>query len=213
MVNSAYPRLFGKALFVCFTASTLALAFSAPGVNAKLRGVGGHFDAAVQDGAASTKPDYSKEPFVEEAASVKMAFQNDGTSTLDTYDRVRIQSDAGVQRYSIARFQYESATQGVTIDFIRVRKPDGTVVVTPSDGIQDIAADITREAPFYSDLREKQAAVKGLGVGDLLEIQARWQTTKPLVPGQFWLELNFDHDHVLLEDKVEISIPRDRAIR
>src|SRR5579864_3222708 len=154
-----------------------------------------------QGAAASAKPDYSKESLVQEAASAKVAFQNDGTGTLETYDRIRIQSDAGVQRYSITRFPYESATQSVTIDYIRVRKPDGTVVVTPSEDIQDIPADVTRQAPFYSDLREKQAAVKGLSVGDSLEIQASWQTTKPLAPGQFWFAFNFEHDNIVLDQK------------
>jgi tetratricopeptide (TPR) repeat protein len=213
MVHSSHPHISRKAAIVCVLALAIALGFLARGVQAQRSGVGGHFDAGMQSAAAATKPDYSNEPFVEEAASVKIAFQNDGTSTLETYDQIRIQSDAGVQRYSIARFPYESAIQSITIDFIRVRKSDGTVVVTPLEGIQDIPTDITRQAPSYSDLREKQVAVKGLGVGDSIEMQAHWQTTKPLVPGQFWFAFNFEHDNIMLDEKVEISVPKDRAIK
>jgi tetratricopeptide (TPR) repeat protein len=191
----------------------LALGFFGPAAYAQRVGDGGHFDTGKQIGAASAKTDYSKAPLVQEASSAKIAFQNDGTSTLETYDRIRIQSDAGVQRYSITRFPYESATQSVTIEYIRVRKPDGTVVVTPPEDIRDIPADITRQAPSYSDLREKQAAVKGLGVGDSIEMHARWQTTKPLAPGQFWFAFNFEHDNIVLDEKVEISVPKDRAIK
>jgi len=32
-----------------------------------------------------------------------------------------------------------------------------------------MAAEITRQAPFHSDIREKHSAVKGLSPGDVLE--------------------------------------------
>lgn len=169
--------------------------------------------AAAQSASPAAKPDYSKEPFVEEDYSLKIAFQNDGTSTRVLYYRYRIQSDAGVQHNSVITIPYESATQTVDIDYIRVRKPDGTVVVTPPDTAQDMPADITRQAPYYSDLREKQVAVKGLSVGDVLEAQAHWNTTKPLAPGQFWFSFNFSHDNIALHEELQISAPKDRAVK
>lgn len=161
----------------------------------------------------SATPDYSKEAFIHEEVSAKIAFQNDGTSTRESYDRVRILSAAGVQRYSVLTFPYESATQTLQVVFVRVRKPDGTVIVTPPEGIQDMPADITREAPFYSDLHEKQVAVKGLGVGDVLEASAHWQTTNPLAPGQFWFSFNFERDSIVLHEELEVSVPSGRAIK
>ena len=57
----------------------------------------------------SAKPDYSKEAFVDEEDLTKIAFENDGTSTREASVRVRIQSDAGVQRYSVLSFAYQRA--------------------------------------------------------------------------------------------------------
>src|SRR5437762_6254473 len=74
-------------------------------------------------------------------------------------------------------------------------------------------ADITREAPFYTDTHETHVAVKGLGAGDLLEYQAHWQQKKPLIPGQFWLGYNFAHSGIVLQEIVEVSVPRGRAIK
>jgi len=79
-----------------------------------------------------------------------------------------------------------------------VRKPDDSLVVSPPENFQDMPADVTREAPFYSDIQEKHVAVKGLGPGDVLEYRVHWQRTKPLAPGQFWLEYNFAHDGIVL---------------
>jgi tetratricopeptide (TPR) repeat protein len=162
---------------------------------------------------ANTKPDYSKEAFVDEDDSTKIVFENDGTGTRETSVRIRIQSDAGVQRYGVLTFPYQSAAENVEIDYVRVQKPEGAVITTPPENIQDMAADITRQAPFYSDHREKQVAVKGLGVGDVLESRARWHVTKPLASGQFWFAFNFSHDFIMLHEEIQISVPRERVVK
>jgi tetratricopeptide (TPR) repeat protein len=170
--------------------------------------------AQTPSGTVSPVADHSKEAAVVELMSVKATFENDGTSTQEATFRARIQSDAGVQRYGLLTFTYQGATQTIEPEYIRVRKPDGSVVVTPPDNIQDLDAGITREAPFYSDLREKHAAVKGLSPGDILEYQVRWQTTKPLAPGQFWYDYEFEHGGaIVLDEQLQASVPRDRPIK
>jgi tetratricopeptide (TPR) repeat protein len=174
--------------------------------------LGGQTEPAVA-AAGSSKNDYPTEAFVFEQSSQRVAFNNDGTSSHQQTARVRIQSDAGIQRFGLLTFSYASGTGIFEIDYVRVRKKDGTVVITPPDGIQDMAAEITRQAPFYSDLREKHVAVKGLSIGDVLEYQTHERVTKPLAPGQFWLEYNFSHDIIILEERLEVSVPRDREIK
>src|SRR5262245_46884663 len=106
--------------------------------------------------------DYSKEPFVFESSVTKVSFETDGTGTIERTARARSQSDAGVQRFGVLKFGYQAATEDVEVAYIRVLKSDGTIVATPADSVQDMPAQITQEAPFYSDLREKHVAVKGL---------------------------------------------------
>ena len=74
-------------------------------------------------------------------------------------------------------------------------------------------AEITRAAPFYSDLREKHVAVKGLRLGDVLEFSGHWHCAKPLAPGQFWYAFNFSHDAIILKQELQISVPRDRPLK
>jgi len=162
---------------------------------------------------AETKPDYSDEAVVIEQSSTTIAFENDGTGTREYSARVRIQSDAGVQRYGLLTFSYQNSTESLDIDYVRVHKPDGSVVPTSDENTQDMAAEITRGAPFYSDLREKHVAVKGLSVGDSLEYHAHWRLTKPLVPGQFWCAYNFSQDSIILRDQLQISVPRERPVK
>lgn len=160
-----------------------------------------------------TVPDTSGEAAVIEKFSTRVTFENDGTSTREVAARIHIQSDAGVQNFGVLVFSYANSSESMSIDYVRVHKPDGSVVETPADNIQDMPADITRVAPFYSDLRQKHVAVKGLGAGDELEYLVHWQLTKPLAPGQFWYADNFLKDGIVLQEELQITVPRDRALK
>jgi hypothetical protein len=99
----------------------------------------------------SPKPaaaDYSKEAFVLEQSSDKFKFENDGTYTRVMVVQIRVQSDAGVQQLSVVKFAYQSSSQLFAVDYVRVTKPDGTVVVTPPDTFQDMPADINPRSPL-----------------------------------------------------------------
>ena len=162
---------------------------------------------------ANQSPDYSQKSFVIERDSTEITFENDGMSARKSAARIRIQSGSGVHRYAVLTFPYQSSTENLDIDYVRVRKPDATVVVTPAENVQDIASEITRQAPLYSDLREKHVAVKGMAIGDVLEYQAHWHTTKPLAPGQFWFAYSFSTGSIVLQETLQIGVPRDRLVK
>lgn len=169
--------------------------------------------ARAQSSDKAPKPDYSQEAAVIEDLSYKAKFANDGTSTQEQSARIRVQSDAGVQRAGLLAFSYESGIASFEIVCVRVHKPDGTTIDTPPDSIQDMPSEVTRQVPFYSDIREKHLAVKGLSVGDTLEYKTVAHVTKPLAPGQFWFNYNFTHDGVVLHEQLEITVPRERTIK
>ena len=135
--------------------------------------------------------DFSKEGAVFEQITTRVVFQSDGTYTSEFRAQVRVQSDAGVRQYGVLRVPYQASVGGVEVQDVRVTKPNGSVVSTPLDSIQDMTSEVSREAPMYSDLREKHVAVKGLEPGDTLEYSVRWQVEEPLAAGQFWYGYQF----------------------
>jgi tetratricopeptide (TPR) repeat protein len=169
--------------------------------------------AQTRAAAAPAKTDYSQEPYVVQQMSTEIIFQDDGTSTREQTSIIHVQSDTGVQQWGLIEFPFQSSNQTVDVDYVRVRKPDGSVVTTPPDNIQDLDAEITRAAPLYSDIRVKHIAVKGLSAGDTLEFQVHWNSTKPLVAGQFWFDYNFMHEGIVLDESLGVSVPADRAVK
>ena len=125
--------------------------------------------------------DFSKEAYTIERYNTRMIAENDGTGTRETTAEVKMLADAGVKAFAVLNFTYTSANEVVEFDYVRVRKPDGTVVKTPDYNIQDMPGEVTRTAPLYSDIHEKHVAVKGLNVGDVLEYLVRFRVVKPEV--------------------------------
>ena len=85
---------------------------------------------------------------------------------------IRIQSQAGVEEFGQLVFGYSSATEKLEVEYVRVRKPDGRVVVTPESTAQDFAPDVLKEAPMYSDYRQRHISVAALNR------ETRWNTAR-----------------------------------
>ena len=93
---------------------------------------------------------------------------------------IRIQSQAGVEEFGQLVFGYSSATEKLEVEYVRVRKPDGQVVVTPESTAQDFAPDVLKEAPMYSDYRQRHISVAALEPGDTLEYRTVTRVLTPL---------------------------------
>jgi hypothetical protein len=157
-------------------------------------------------------PEVSKEALVWDRIHTKIREEADGTDTRMTTARVHILADAGVKEMAVLTFTYTASNQQIDFGYVRVIKPDGSVVTTPDYNIQDMSADVTRTAPMYSDIHQKHVAVKGLGVGDTLEYEVTLRTLKADIPGHFWLEYSFEKNLVVLDEQLDLDLPADKFV-
>jgi tetratricopeptide (TPR) repeat protein len=160
-------------------------------------------------------PDYSQEALVIELMKLSYRFEKDGTGVREMNFRGRIQSEAAIEQFGQLVLPYSSANEQLDIDFIRVKKPDGTVITSTASDVQDLSAPIAREAPVYTDLRQKHITVRGLRPGDTLEYHVLWRITTPLAANHFWLEHNFFEPGALivLSEQLEVNIPKDSKVK
>src|SRR5271170_5713929 len=155
----------------------------------------------------------SEEAAVFERILNRVHFENDGTEVSETEAVIRIQSQAGVEEFGQLVFGYSSATEKLEVEYVRVRKPDGNVVVTPESTAQDFAPDVLKEAPMYSDYRQRHISVAALQPGDTLEYRTVTRVLTPLAAGNFWYEYTFPKGVAVNEDRLEINVPRAREIK
>ena len=161
---------------------------------------------------AADSPDYAGESIVIERTESIYTYAADGTYTLDRTVSARVQSDAAVKALGVLSVPYAANSQKMEFTYVRVRHPDGSVAETPVTDTIDMPAPVTREAPFYSDLKEKQLPVRSLRVGDTLEWKGRITTTRSETPGQFWGEERWVDDNVALAEVVELRVPAGVAV-
>ena len=164
--------------------------------------------------APAQKPDYSQEAIVIEDVRSSYRFERDGTGQRDVSFRAKVQSEAGVERLGQLIIGYSSANEKLDMDYVRVRKADGSVVNAAATDVQDLTAPIAREAPIYTDLRQKHITVPGLRPGDVLEYRMVWTVHTPLAQNHFWVEHDFIKKNVIiLNEELTVNIPTASKVK
>ena len=139
----------------------------------------------------------------------------DGTGERDIHIVVRIQSQGAAQQFGVLNLSYASANETPVIEMVRVHKADGTTVDTPATDAIDMPAAVSREAPLYSDLKEKHLPVRSLSVGDTLEYEARFTIDKAQAQGQFWGAHHFTlpGSVIVLNETLNLEVPADKYVQ
>jgi tetratricopeptide (TPR) repeat protein/transglutaminase-like putative cysteine protease len=165
--------------------------------------------------AASQQPapaEYSQEPFVIESYETTARYENDGTGERDLRVRIRLQSDSGVQQLGELVFGFNSANEQMDVRSVRVRKTDSTVVAAAPEAVKEMTGTVARDAPVYTDYKEKHITVPSLHTGDTLEYEIVTHLVTPLAPNEFWYEHNFLEGAIVLDERLELNVPAGRTM-
>jgi tetratricopeptide (TPR) repeat protein len=170
-------------------------------------------------GKAATKmpvpESFQKEALVFEQSETTIRMHADGTGERIMHVRIRLQSEAAARQFSVLSFSYAAANETPAITVVRVHKADGTTVDTSSADAIDMAAAVTREAPLYSDLKEKHVPVRSLATGDTLEYEVHVSVDKAQAPGQFWGAQHFTPPGsvIVLAESFTLEVPKDKYVQ
>jgi len=157
--------------------------------------------------------DHSQEAYVVEQLHTSYRFENDGAGRREIYAKIKVQSESGVEQWGQLVVGYNSANERIEIPFVRVHKLDGSTVTAPQDSIQDLSIPLERDAPVYTDYRQKHITVPGLRPGEELEYEFVTITQTPLAAGQFWMEHDFAKSGTVVDEQLVLNVPQDRTIK
>ena len=157
--------------------------------------------------AAAGTEGFSGEPAIIVTRNSVVTMHADGTGIRENTLSVRIQTDAAVRQFGVLTATFSSSAEHPEFLYVRVRHHDGTVTETPVKDAIEQPEQVTREAPFYSDLKTLQLPVKNLGVGDTVEWQTQITRTVAEAPGQFWGQETFINDGIALAESLELHVP------
>ncbi|MDP9039220.1 MAG: tetratricopeptide repeat protein [Acidobacteriota bacterium] len=163
-------------------------------------------------GAAASAGKYAAEPIVIERLETVYTYAADGTGTHERSAAITMQSEAALRSFGVIAVPYAASSEQVEFLYARVRHPDGTVVETRTADAIEMPEEVTRQAPFYSDLKQKQLPIRGLRVGDTLEWKARITRTRAEAAGQFWGQESFTDSAIVLSETLELRLPAGLAV-
>lgn len=157
---------------------------------------------------------YRDEPYVFEHYDTTIRMKADGTGETFAHVVIHMLSEGTARQFSVLSLPYASANSTGNIDYVRVRKADGTVVETPTADAMEMPAAVSREAPLYSDLKEKHLPVRSLASGDTLEYQFHTLLTRAEAPGQFWGAEHFIvSGGVVLSQTLTLQVPTNTYVQ
>jgi len=172
-----------------------------------------HAATAAQQPPAVPASDQSQQPIVIERLFRHVRFEQDGTGRLDLSVRLRVQTESGVQAAGQLSYSYNSQSETLAFDSVRVHKLSGGVVTAPPEAVQDVSTPLASEAPMYSDLRQDIVTVPGLRPGDTLEYHAIWTIKAPVAPDNFWYQYDFMTSAVVLQEDLVVDVPRSKYVK
>lgn len=164
---------------------------------------------------APAPDNYRNEAMVFERSETTYRMHADGTGERDIHVFLRLQSQGAAQQFGVLSFGYASAYETPHIRLVRVHKPDGSTVDTPASDAIDMPAAVSREAPLYSDLKEKHLPVRSLSAGDTLEYDFQTTIDKAEAPNQFWGADHFTAPGtvVVLAETLNLEVPADKYVQ
>ena len=155
---------------------------------------------------------YKAEPVVIEHLDQTFRMQADGTGMLEKSVVARVQSESTLKQLAVLSLPFASNSEHVEWLSVKIVHQDGGVTETPPGSAIEVAEQVTREAPFYSDLKESQLPIRDLRVGDTLVWKARLVRTKAEAPGEFWGQEIFSRGGVVLSETFLLDVPKDKYV-
>lgn len=171
--------------------------------------------ASAQMKLASASTQFNKAsapPLTIELYSLKVRFENDGTGTRTMDVRVKAGTDEGVTELKTLSFDYNALNEKVTLAFLRVTKPNGSIVEAKPDAIKDDVAPTVKDAPEFTELREAHVTVPAMSPGDTLNYEVIISIVKPAAPGQFWFTHSFLTQRPAVDEELDINVPAERKL-
>src|SRR2546430_7934636 len=130
--------------------------------------------------------DYPDEEFVYLLDDGVVRFEPDGRSSRTYRQVIQILNQDGAEAWGEQSFSYSSGSERLTVNWIRVLKPDGEVISERPAHEQESLAPVAFDAPVYSDQKVRRVTLSGVAPGTLVDWSYTVERVKPLVPRDFY---------------------------
>ena len=104
-------------------------------------------------------------------------------------------------------FSYSPGHQRLTVNWIRVVRPDGTVVSDTPSHVQDADVPATMGDPVYTDEKVRRYSLSGVAPGTIVDWSYTIEELKPALPGDFLLTWSVQNPRLTLRSRYIADLP------
>ena len=130
--------------------------------------------------------DYADDDYVYLLDDGVLRFEPDGRGSRTYRQVVQILNQDGAEAWGEQSFSYSSGSERLTVNWIRVLKPNGDVISAQPAHEQESLAPVAFDAPVYSDEKVRRVTLSGVAPGTLVDWSYTVERVKPLVPGDYY---------------------------
>jgi transglutaminase-like putative cysteine protease len=151
--------------------------------------------------------DYPEDDYVYLLDDGVIKFEADGRSSRTYRQIVQVLTQDGAEAWGEHTFSYSSGSERLTVNWIRVVKPNGEVVSAQPAHEQESLAPVALEAPVYSDQKVRRVTLSGVAPGTLVDWSYTVERTKPLVPGDYYTGWRVTTGRLTRRSRLIIDVP------
>jgi hypothetical protein len=150
---------------------------------------------------------YPDEPYVYLLDDGVVRLEADGRGTRTFRQVVQILTQEAAERFGEQVFSYSSSREKLTVNWLRVVRPDGSVVSDKATHEQESDAPTALESPVYSDERLHRATLGGVVPGTIVDWSYTVETLKPVMPGDNYSGWTVTNNRLTRRSRFIVDVP------
>lgn len=131
----------------------------------------------------------------------------DGRGTKTFRQIIQVMKPSAVDRLQEQSFGYSPQHEKLTINWIRVVRPNGTVVSDKPSHVQDSDVPAPTDDPVYSDRKLRRASISGVAPGTILDYSYTIEELKPFMPRDFFQSWSVSTGMQVARSRFLIDLP------
>src|SRR5690348_15329645 len=151
--------------------------------------------------------DYQDQTFVYLLDDGVVSFEADGRSRSTYRQVVQILDQDAVDDWAERSFSYTAGREKLTLNWIRVLRPDGTVISDGPAHEQESLAPVALDAPVYSDAKVRRVTLAGVAPNTLIDYSFTIERIKPIMPGDWSTDWSVTTGRTTRRSRLIVDVP------
>lgn len=139
--------------------------------------------------------------------------ETDGRYTATFRQVVQVLKPDAVGRMAEEEFSYAPKHERLTINWVRVVRPNGTVVSAKPTHVQDADVPADLGDPVYSDRRVRRISLTGVAPGTIVDYSYTREELKPFLPGDYFQSWGVSTGLGVRRSRFVVDAPASLALR